>query len=161
MQNLYIRELGIKYLHECLNRFNGSTGYLLLFFLLCVFLYFKGSEKEKKLFVPVAVIMGITVYNPLFPVIIAKVTDVSNEYYRFFWITPVIVLVPYMITKFILFIFDKENNDTNKKLYLVLGIVVIIFCSSFVYKDGFKIAENIKFIGQNKIVVRKDGKRIC
>lgn len=143
MQNLYIRELGIKYLHECLNRFNGSTGYLLLFFLLCVFLYFKGSEKEKKLFVPVAVIMGITVYNPLFPVIISKVTDVSNEYYRFFWITPVIVLVPYMITKFILFIFDKENNDTNKKLYLVLGIVVIIFCSSFVYKDGFKIAENI------------------
>ena len=135
MQNLYIKELGIKYLYECLKRFNGSTGYLLLFFLLCIFLYFKGNENEKKIFIPLAVIMAVTVYNPIFPVIIAKFTDVSNEYYRFFWITPVIVLVPYMITKFILYI--------NSKLYIVLGIVIILFCSSFVYKDGFKVAENI------------------
>lgn len=156
MQNLFIKELGIKYLLECLNRYNAGTGYLLLFLCLIIFLFIKGNELEKKIFMPLGVIMAVTVFNPVFPVILSKFTDVSNEYYRFFWIAPVIVLVPYMMAKVIIYIIDnykllKDSPDENIKekkienVYapVILMILVLLFASNSAYFKEFKIAENI------------------
>lgn len=203
MQNLFIKELGIKYLSECLNRYNGNTGFVLLYLCLVIFIVYKwfsikkqsskcdsnadiidnsldnannefnicksNNDEYKQLrmelltFVPLTIIMVITVFNPVFPVILAKFTDVSNEYYRFFWIVPVIILIPYMFTKLASKVFrlddralnegdnaDKgesidnisEKKDLSKNL-IVLFIIAVLFASSIVYIREFKIAENI------------------
>lgn len=137
MQNLYISELGIKYLSECLSRYNGNTGYLVLFFVITAFLFLKGTEKEKRIFVPLSIIMILTVYNPVFPVVVAKFTDVSNEYYRFFWITPVVILVPYALTKII------TDSSYNKKLVVCLVIACAVFTCNLSYFTNMQFAENI------------------
>lgn len=164
MQNLFIKELGIKYLSECLNRYNATTGFVLLYICLVLFIIARGyifkrnnmsaeaetDKLEKLTFVPITIIMIITVFNPVFPVILAKFTDVSNEYYRFFWIAPVIVLVPYMLTKLISKVFnadeehdEKTENKGTYKALLCLFVVAILFASSAVYIKEFKLAENI------------------
>lgn len=140
MQNLYIKDLGIKYLAECLRRYNGITGYLILFFLFVVFIYMHGSEREKKMFVPLSIIMVLTVFNPVFPVIIAKVVDVSNEYYRFIWVAPVIVLVPYMFTKAIIYL---SKGKQNKWIPVVLIAFIIISSVNTTYIKNIQFADNV------------------
>lgn len=139
MQNLFIKELGIKYLAECLKNYNADTGYLLLFLCLIIFVCIKGNERDKKIFMPLSIIMAITVFNPVFPVVLTKFTDVSNEYYRFFWIAPVIVLVPYIFTKLVLITIEDKKN----KGLLIMFIIAMIFASSTRYFKEFKFAENI------------------
>lgn len=142
MQNLFIKELTFKYLSECLSRYNGGTGYLLLFFCLVLFICIKGNESEKKIFIPLSAIMFVTVFNPIFPVILTKFTDVSNEYYRFFWIAPVVVLVPYVMTKIILNFVENGFKNTNK-IEIVIMIAILLFSSSNLFFKEFKVAENV------------------
>ncbi len=83
--------------------------------------------------------MILTVYNPIAPVILDKFFDVNSEYYRFFWITPIIVLVPYVAVKLIL------NSEGAGQRALVSAVIVCIFLLSgnFLYKNGVRWAENI------------------
>lgn len=142
MQNLFIKELSFKYLSECLSRYNGSTGYLLLFLCLVVYLCIKGNDSEKKIFIPLSATMTVTVFNPVFPVILTKFTDVSNEYYRFFWIAPVIILVPYVMTKIIM---NGMNNGLKGTglIAIVMMVAVLLISSGGLYFKEFSFAENI------------------
>lgn len=140
MQDVTVGTLKIAYLRECLQRYNGSTGYLMLFFFMLLFIVLKGTEKEKKIFVPVSLLSIVTVYNPLFPLVITLFTKIDSEYYRFFWITPVIVLVPYVLTKIVLKILDGEI--IHKKTVSLLIIIALFLSSKSVLGSGMKLAEN-------------------
>lgn len=138
MQSINVFENGIGYLGECLSLYLGSCAYLVLFILGAIYILIKGSDEEKEIFIPGFVMMLLTVYNPLFPVVIDKVFDISSEYYRFFWITPVIVLVPFVISKLVI-----EESTRNKKIAVVVFVLAaIILSGDFVYTDGFPVAEN-------------------
>lgn len=140
MQDVTVGTLKIAYLRECLQRYTGSTGYLMLFFFMLLFIVLKGTEKEKKIFVPVSLLSIVTVYNPLFPLVITLFTKIDSEYYRFFWITPVIVLVPYVLTKIVLKILDGEI--IHKKTVSLLIIIALFLSSKSVLGSGMKLAEN-------------------
>ena len=140
MQDVTVKALKIAYLRECLTRYNGSAGYLLLFFVMLLFILIKGSDKEKRIFVPMSVLSIATVYNPLFPHIISLFTKIDSEYYRFFWMTPVIVLVPYMMTKFITMLLD--GKIANKKTAITLAVLALLLTSNSVFRSGMKLAEN-------------------
>lgn len=146
MVNVNIKSDGIKYLFLCLSKYMGNTAYVLLFFGLLIFILIYGNEKEKKMFIPIGITMVLTVYNPLFPVILGKITDISSEYYRFFWIAPILFLVPYCITKLVLVLSDENISDGIKKSRpVVCALILLVICisSDFLYKDGIDIAENI------------------
>lgn len=150
MVNVSVKTDGIKYLFECLSRYTGNTGYIILFFAMLVFIVLNGTEKEKKIFVPVGITMAFTVYNPLFPLVLSLLEDISSEYYRFFWITPVVVLVPYFMTKIILLLMEKapedgtENGIWSKDARIVIiTFLIVLFSSGFMYKNGINIADNI------------------
>lgn len=139
MQNINVFEKGIGYLETCLEYYNGSNAYALLYVLSLVFLMVCGSEKEKRIFIPGGIFMILTVYNPIAPVILDKFFDVNSEYYRFFWITPIIVLVPYVSVKLIL------NSEGIRQRAAVSAVIVCILLLSgnFLYKNGVRWAENI------------------
>lgn len=141
MQDVFVAQDGISYLRACLMRYNGSTGFLVLYFAALIYILIKGTDKEKKIFIPMSILMIITVYNPLFPHILSIFADINSEYYRFFWMTPVIVLVPYVMTRIIVTIMNGEIK--RKKTVIVLMIIVFLVSSNFIYKSGICAPENI------------------
>ena len=141
MQGVSVAELGIKYLGEVISRFNGGCIYLAIYFACIIFLCIRGNKRDRKIFVPMTILLIVTVYNPLFPLILSKFADINSEYYRFFWMTPVIVLVPLVATKLITELV-KEKSKSNT---WALIIIAFIFVSSsvFMYKNGIVFAENM------------------
>ena len=99
MQGLNVTEKGIGYLWACLTAYTGACAYLMLYVAALVYICVFGSRREKEIFLPCSVFLILTVYNPAAPVILDKFFDVNNEYYRFFWITPVVILLSYVMAK--------------------------------------------------------------
>lgn len=144
MQGVSVAELGIKYLGEVLSRFNGGCIYPAIYFACIIFLCVKGSKRDFKIFVPMTLFLILTVYNPVFPLILSKFADINSEYYRFLWITPVIILVPYTITKLILYIKGNCGKNGNLLIIALLTIMIIVSGGRFLYSvTKFEIAENI------------------
>ena len=151
MQDVFVEVSNLSYLKECLIRYSGRSAYLMLYFVALIFVALKGSKKEKQLFIPMSILLVITVYNPIFPIILNKFADINSEYYRFFWMTPIIVLVPFVATKLITELV-KERSKSNT---WALIIIALIFVSSsvFMYKNGIVFAENMYKIPNELIKV--------
>ena len=139
MQGVNVFENGIGYLGKCLSLYTSGTGFFVMYLLALAVILIKGDKKERELFLPQAVVLMLTVYNPLVPLLIDKIFDVSSEYYRLFWIAPVIVLVPYVATKLI------TGADPGKERAAIAAIVAAMFVlgGNFVYAKGMDIAGNI------------------
>lgn len=139
MQSINVFENGINYLSKCLGLYMGSCAYLMLYLCGVIYIYLKGSKEEKEIFVPGAVLMLVTVYNPLFPVVIDKFFDISGEYYRFFWLSPVVILVPFVISK----IAFKAVKSSEKLAVGIFTVAVVILAGNFVYEAGVPWAQNV------------------
>lgn len=140
MQNLSVVEKGIWYLGLCAKQYAGESAYL-LFYAMCI-LYLivtrdKGQRLAGKIFLPQALMLLLTVFNPLFPMLLRSFFDVNNEYYRFFWIAPVVILIAYTLTQLVCCV---------KKLRIVaiiFAVLMLIAGGSFLYKGGYIKAPNI------------------
>ncbi len=139
MQGLNVTEKGIRYLWECFSYYTGSCAYFMLYAAAVIYICIAGTKREKEIFVPCSVFLLLTVYNPVAPVILDHFFDVNSEYYRFFWIAPVIVLVPYLFSKLIV-------SRTDRKQMIVVSLLIAAIClvsGKYVYADGIKWAQNI------------------
>lgn len=139
MQAFNVFENGIGYLAQCLNLYMSGCAFLLLYVLGIMYLLVKGSKEERKIFLPSAVLLVLTVYNPIAPMILDKVFDVSSEYYRFFWIAPVVILVPFVVTKLI----KEASSQKEKKVVVTFLVIVGLLSGYFLYDTGIDIADNI------------------
>lgn len=139
MQTLRVFEKGFGYLEACLSYYSENCAYFMLYLAALVFISLKGTKQEKQIFLPGAVLLLLTVYNPALPVLLDKIFDVNSEYYRFFWIAPVIVLVPYIAIK--LFLLGGERKQTA--IVSVLLVAIFLLSGNFIYKNGYVPATNI------------------
>lgn len=151
MQDVFVAYDKIAYLRECLTRYNGSTGFLVLYFAALIYILIKGSNREKRIFIPVSVLSVLTVYNPLFPHILSIFADINSEYYRFFWMTPVIILVPYTVTKLILALTNGEIK--HKKTIIILAVLTVMVASNCIVKSGMRLPENVYKVPNEMIKV--------
>lgn len=127
------------YLRECFAYYTGSCAYFMLYAAALVYICIAGSRREKEIFIPCSVFLLLTVYNPVAPVILDHFFDVNSEYYRFFWIAPIIVLVPYICAKLI----TEAGNTAQMTVRALLMIAIFIVSGKYVYADGIKWAQNI------------------
>ncbi len=139
MQGVNVFENGIGYLLKCLNLYTSGTGYFVMYLLAVMYILIKGSRRERELFLWPSAVLVLTVYNPVVPLIIDKLFDISSEYYRLFWIAPVIVLVPYAGAKII----SEERTLRRRIAAGILVAVMFILGGNFVYAKGFLLSENI------------------
>ncbi len=98
MQSLNIAEAGFSYIFRCIGAYYEGNIYFLLYIASLLFLSFAGSRRRigtgfREVFLPQFIMMAITVYNPVFPVLINSFFDVNKEYYRFLWMSPVIICI--------------------------------------------------------------------
>ena len=139
MQGVNVFENGIGYLHKCLSLYTSGTGFFVMYLMAAAYILIRGEERERRIFLPEAAALLLTVFNPVIPLILDKIFDVSSEYYRLFWIAPVTVLVPYALTKII----SGTKTLFQKTAVISLISVMFILGGNFVYAKGINIAENI------------------
>ncbi|MCR5222916.1 MAG: hypothetical protein K6D90_08655 [Lachnospiraceae bacterium] len=139
MTALNVTEQGLRYLMLCLELYMGSTAFLLLYLFALAFLCVKGSREERRIFLPVSIFLLLTVYNPVAPVLLMRFFDVNSEYYRFFWITPVVILVPYAAVR----AFGLPKEAGKKAVVLAMLVLLFILSGNFLYEGGYKRAENV------------------
>ncbi len=139
MQGVNVFENGIGYLLKCLGMYTSGTGFFAMYLIALIFILIKGNKKDVQMFIYPAALLLVTVYDPLTPVIIDRIFDVSSEYYRLFWIAPVIVLVPYAAATVI----SGAGKGSGRATAAVLIAAMFILGGNFVYAKGFDVAENI------------------
>ncbi len=139
MQGVNVFENGIGYLLKTLGMYTSGTGFFAMYLIAILFILIKGEKRDKELFLPMAVMLLVTVYNPLTAIVLDKIFDVSSEYYRLFWIAPVIILVPYVAT----LIMTREKKGRENVTAAVLAVLMFIIGGNYVYANGFDAAENI------------------
>ena len=149
MQGVNVFENGIGYLTKCLRLYNSGTGYFVMYLFAVLFILVKGERRDRELFLPGAAVLLVTVFNPVVPLVLDKIFDVSSEYYRLFWVAPVVILVPYVAT---LIVYDLTKGS-GRHIAAALAVSVFMLGGNYVYANGFDIAENIYKIPDELIEV--------
>ena len=155
MQGVNVFENGIGYLLKTLGMYTSGTGFFAMYLIGVLTVLVAGKKRDRQLFLPQAVMLLVTVYNPLTPLILDRIFDVSGEYYRLFWIAPVIILVPYVCAM----IMTRENKGWENVIFAVLIIAMFIVGGNYVYAKGYDAVENIykipdELIGISDIIHR-------
>ena len=138
MQTLSVGEKGIEYLLLCLKEYAGGCVFLLLYALCLLCLLIEGKRLYKRVFLPQAFMLLLTVFNPLFPLLLNRIFDVNNEYYRFFWIAPVVIICSLIFTEL-----TFSARGIGRGLMAVFFILLIVGGGSFLYRDGYILSPNI------------------
>lgn len=139
MQSINVVEKGIAYLGTILSMYMENCAYFMIYLVALLYILIKGDEKEKEIFLPSAIFLFATVYNPAVPLLLDRFFDVNSEYYRLFWIAPVVVAISYLAAKII----DGHKNTGEKVTSVILILVIGLLAGNFVYSDGYKLAADI------------------
>lgn len=152
MQNLSVASDGIQYLFKCVALYNGTSFFLAVYAALVILIAIKGSREMKRYFLYPSIVILLTVYNPLLPLVINKIFDINKEYYRFMWITPVCILIAAAAAYYLI----REEHSRGFIIPAFIGIVcILIGAGNFVYGNGYNRAENIYKIPNEVIAVSK------
>ncbi len=150
MQTLTVQSEGFLYVLKCVLYYCGSGFYLALWAAAALFFLIKGKDKERRIFAFPALMLLITIFNPVVPVVVNHIFDINKEYYRFFWIAPVIVTVAYMAVEFLY----KKNPAA--RITVFIGITLILMgAGTYAYADGYIPAENFYKIPNEVIAVSR------
>ena len=139
MQSINIYEKGISYLSAVLSVYMENCAYFMIYVAGLIYILIKGSKRDKEVFLPSAFLLLLTAYNPLVAYFVNRFFDINNEYYRLFWIAPVVLLASYIVSDII-----TNQKNTNEKA--VVGTIIVIIClvaGNFVYLGGYNRIENI------------------
>lgn len=132
MQTLSVAEKGIAYLGLALRMYSEGCAYFALYVAALLFVLLKGSDDEKRIFLPPAFLMLLTIFNPVFPMVLNRFFDVNNEYYRFFWIAPVVILVSYICANL-----AGGLKGYVRTFSVIVICIVLALSGQFLYKSGF------------------------
>ena len=140
MQYLSVEKDGILYTLKCAALYNGSSFFILLFLAALIFILIKGTKEMKEVFLYPALVLLLTAYNPLFSLAVNKFFDINKEYYRFFWLTPVVILISAAAVQAV----EKAGNTGARKILILIGCALIIAgAGSYSFSDGYHPRENI------------------
>ncbi len=140
MQSISVAGEGFLYIFKCIALYNGSSLYLPLYFAGLIFIALKGDKEIKRIFLYPGIVMLLTVYNPLFPVLINSFFDVNKEYYRFIWITPVCIEIAFLAVSFCM----RDDRTKGWRIICFAGTVLILMgAGTYIYDEGYIPKENI------------------
>lgn len=138
MQTLTVVDTGLSYMQACLEYYLDGGASFLVYIAALLFVLIAGTKQEKQIFLPSALLLFLTVYNPVFPIVLNKIFDVNKEYYRFFWIAPVIILIPYVCIKLI----RMQDKKSGRVLFTLVLLGIVCLSGRFIYADGYERTEN-------------------
>ena len=159
---IQIADAGMDFIRQCLKTYQGETCFLLLFagaMLLLFWLKDPGSRALKLLLWPYFTILVSTVYNILIMKVLIQKLNFSGEYYRFFWLLPLGVVIPYVCVR----LTASRKTWVKKLLVFLVLAVVIIAAGAPAWSRGLPLTSNPYRIPDDMIIVcdviKKDAER--
>lgn len=132
--------MDIMFILETLMRYVGDTYILWLFAAAIIGAIVLRLELFYKVAIPMGLFLTLTVYNPLLSAWVASSFGVTVEYYRFFWILPIVPVIAVMAINGM----DKLKKTIFQVPYVVLVLVIVSLCGgSVIHRQSFKPAETI------------------
>ena len=140
------------YVIRCILLYNGSSFYFLIYAAILVLILIKGKKEHREIFLYPAIALLVTVYNPVFPIIIRRIFDINKEYYRFFWIAPVIILIAAASVEFA----GEWGKNSPQRFMITAGILMILAgAGSFTYERGYEPRGNIYGVQEEVLAVSR------
>lgn len=141
MSGITIKEFGLGFVKACMEAYWGSCLFPVLFLggLLCT--VFCRKKRASVVFVCYTVFLALTVYNPFLVKEVIPRLDFEDEYYRFFWMLPVIPAAAYYGVRLV-YLFKKKWQRAIA-VFLVMGIIVLTGTPIEGVARNFSPAENI------------------
>lgn len=124
MANTTIEEYGLRFVQVCFENFWGGWLLPLLFAAAMVWCLLRHRKQAPVVFLGYVVFLVLTVYNPFFVKYIVPKVNFEEEYYRFFWILPVIPGLAYYGTRMF---FAKKFRVAGIAAVVVLAACVMHF----------------------------------
>ena len=177
MQSLHIADTGFGYIFKCIGLYYEGNIYFVLYLLSLIFLSVdwsrvvraeRGSRlkallsaegmtgRMRGIFLPQLVMMVLTVYNPVFPVVLNSIFDVNKEYYRFLWMAPVIICISAAAVRIVTEYAGGSESETGRAdkaasrirntrqaVCAVFIICVLMAGGTWLYEDGYIVSPNI------------------
>lgn len=101
MAGISLEETGLQFVWVCLQNYWGTCLYWILFGTGILWSLLCHRKQESRIFLSYAVFLLLTAYNPFLVSYLVPKIDFENEYYRLFWILPVIPGVAYYAVRLI------------------------------------------------------------
>jgi hypothetical protein len=100
--NLDLNVLGYRFVEACLRNYQGTCMLIGLFIIALLYVFIDGEKRWKAFFIPYVAILLLTVFNPFIMRPVVAKLKLTNEYYRFFWLLPIVILLSYTATKIVI-----------------------------------------------------------
>lgn len=116
-----ILDYGMDFIYKAFDiYFDGFKSYLILFIIALVIMCIYAGKNVKQSFVYPVIALVFTIYNPIFMVYVIEKLSLSQRFYRFFWLLPIITVVAIMLLKLV--------EACEKKWMKAIVIVLIALC---------------------------------
>lgn len=147
--DLDLSVLGYRFVESCFRNYQGTCMFI-AFFLAVIVYWFAGKDKRAKyFFIPYIIILFATVFNPFVMKPVLTRLKLTDEYYRFIWLLPVVLGLAYVGTKAV--IMQKKLWKQAAVFILLAGVLTVTGTTLKV--KAFPIADNIYKIPQDLIKV--------
>lgn len=123
MAEVTVKEYGLWFVVECFGRYWENLLFPLLFLAALLWCLLRHRKQVPVVFAGYTVFLCLTAYNPLFVKYLVPLLGFENEYYRFFWILPVIPGLAYYGTRLV---FSIKKRSRRILLGIVLGALVVL-----------------------------------
>ena len=141
MADVTIEEYGLRFVQECFGRYWENLWIPLLFLAVLLWCLFFHRKQVPIVFAGCTVFLCLTVYNPLFVKYLVPTLGFENEYYRFFWILPVIPMLAYYGARLV----DSAKKRWYKAAFCLLltGMLILAGNPAPGAAGGFALPQNL------------------
>lgn len=130
---------------DVFNNFWGTYILPILFLIALAILYKKKCDICNKIFINPFIFLLITVYNPVVMYFIMKVINISERYYRFYWLTPVALIVGVAMA-------DLIGEVENERYRLGIFALAMFVCLTVGVRNNFMVnLGNVYNVSQDTI----------
>ncbi len=150
------------FIHQCLKTYQGENFFLLLFAGAMLFAFWLKDPESRALRLllwPYLTVLVCTVYNILIMRVFIQKLNLSGEYYRFFWLLPICVVIPYVCTRIV----SGQKTRVKKALVFLVLTAVIVIAGAPAWSRKLPLTSNPYRIPDDMIIacdiIRKDAGR--
>lgn len=113
----------LQFLAESFHTYTGGNKIWLLFPVALIVIFLFGKKEDRKLFVGVLAVEGLTVFNPLLIRFLLKVFGYDNRYLRLFWMILSFVTIAYAVN---LVIFRCKKRSCRIAAGIICAALVVM-----------------------------------
>lgn len=121
--------------------FNGrkeSIAFLGVYFLVLIYIWFQKDKEKIQMLIPMSVFLAATVFNFLVMEYLVIPLGLDTEWYRMYWLVPVIPVVAYGVSELV----NKQAGISKKVFLVVLSILCITLSGQPVWRLGYHLQDN-------------------